>query len=194
LLVRSAKGTYDTQRGEILQMAAKVTFLDRVLGAYGPETATARAEFRTLMANAVHQMWPDEAGAKPVLKPMAGAGDTFYAEVQRLNPQRDAQRALKTQAASLAVDLGQLRMLLLAQTVPSIPKPLLVVVMVWLGIIFLGFSLLAPPNLTTTGALVAAAISVAGAMLLILELDQPLGGLIRLSSEPMRNALSLLPQ
>lgn len=32
LLVSSAKGTYDTQRTEVIQMAAKVTSLDRPLG------------------------------------------------------------------------------------------------------------------------------------------------------------------
>src|SRR5438876_2865336 len=43
LLVSSAKGTYDTARSEVIQMAAKVAFLDRVLALYGPETADARA-------------------------------------------------------------------------------------------------------------------------------------------------------
>src|SRR5438874_9120476 len=35
LLVSSAKGAYDTKRSEVIQMAAKVAFLDRVLGLYG---------------------------------------------------------------------------------------------------------------------------------------------------------------
>ena len=39
LLISSAKGTYDTVRSEVSQMAAKVAFLDRVLAAYGPEAA-----------------------------------------------------------------------------------------------------------------------------------------------------------
>jgi hypothetical protein len=33
-------------------------------------------------------------------------------------------------------------------------------------------------------------LAVSGAIYLILELDQPFGGLIRISSEPLRNALS----
>ena len=33
LLISSAKGTYDTVRSEVSQMAAKVAFLDRVLAA-----------------------------------------------------------------------------------------------------------------------------------------------------------------
>ena len=59
-------------------------------------------------------------------------------------------------------------------------------------IIFVGFSLLAPPNATTTVALIAAAVSVAGAVFLIMELDHPLGGLIRISSEPMVQALNYM--
>ena len=80
--------------------------------------------------------------------------------------------------------------MLLAQMVPSIPKLLLIAVGCWLMIIFLGFSLLAPPNATATLALVSAALSVAVAVLLVVELDHPLTGMIRLSSEPMLNALN----
>ncbi len=43
LLVSSAKGTYDTQRTEVILMASKVAFLDRALTTYGPEAAGVRA-------------------------------------------------------------------------------------------------------------------------------------------------------
>src|SRR5438093_12446703 len=46
LLVSSAKGTYDTMRSEVMQLTAKVVFLDRVLGLYGPEAAGARRRLR----------------------------------------------------------------------------------------------------------------------------------------------------
>ena len=45
---------------------------------------------------------------------------------------------------------------------------------------------------TATLALVMAVLAVSGAIFLILELDQPFGGLIQISSEPMLNALSHL--
>ena len=45
LLVSSAKSSYDTERSEVIQMAAKVAFLDRVLATYGPEAADARGRF-----------------------------------------------------------------------------------------------------------------------------------------------------
>src|SRR5881227_288440 len=43
LLVASAKASYDNARNDVIQMAAKVVFLDRVLAGYGPETAEVRA-------------------------------------------------------------------------------------------------------------------------------------------------------
>src|SRR5438034_11521989 len=46
LLVSSAKGAYDTERSEVIQMAAKISFLGRVLGAYGPEAAGVSTQLR----------------------------------------------------------------------------------------------------------------------------------------------------
>lgn len=42
LLVASAEGWFDTQRGELTQLAANTILLDRVLAHYGPETADVR--------------------------------------------------------------------------------------------------------------------------------------------------------
>ena len=61
LLVSSAKGTYDNQRSEVIEMAAKVTFMDRAFAAYGPDAAAVRAQFRATVEAAVHRMWPQES-------------------------------------------------------------------------------------------------------------------------------------
>jgi hypothetical protein len=194
LLVTSAKSTYDTTRTEVIQMAAKATFLDRLLAAYGPEAADARALFREAMVNAVQQIWPSDKNRPASLGPDQKQGTAIFAAIEKLAPRDDMQRSLKSQAVSLAIELGQLRSLLAAQEVTSISRPLLIVVVCWLVIIFLGFSLLAPPNPTAALALTASALSVAGAMFLIMELDRPFDGLIRISSEPMLHALGSLPK
>ncbi len=193
LLVSSAKGSYDTERSEVGQMAAKVALLDRTLTLYGPEAAPVRAQFRAALEGAVRRLWPVEK-APPQLEPETQLGDAVFLTLQSLSPQNDTQRSLKTQATSLALELAQLRTLLLAQSVSSISEPLLVVVVAWLVVIFLSFSLLAPPNATATLALMVSALSVSGAIFLILELDQPFGGLIRISSEPMLKVLSQLAE
>ena len=119
------------------------------------------------------------------MAPNQQAGDALYLAFQRVSPHDDTQRALKAQVATLMVDLGELRSLLVAQSIPSISKPMLTILVSWLLVIFFGFSLIAPPNATTTLALVASAFSVACAIFLILELDHPFGGLIHIPSEPI---------
>src|SRR6266568_4414511 len=112
LLVSSAKGSYDTERSEVIQMAAKVAFLDRLLAIYGPEAADVRAKLRDTVAEAVQRMWPGEAGLPASLAPNTQVGNVAYGAIQHLAPNDDPQRRLKTQAATLALDLGQVRSLL----------------------------------------------------------------------------------
>ncbi len=192
LLVSSAKDSYDSVRDEVILMAAKIMFFDRILTGYGPEAAEARVRFRESIEDLVHRIWPADAHMPSNLALNPQSGNAVYLALQQLSPQDDMRRSLKSQAIELAVDLGQLRTLLSAQAVASIPRPLLIAVVCWLFVILLSFSLLAPNNATATLALLVAALSVSGAILLILELDRPFGGLIHISSEPMLNALSQL--
>src|SRR5207249_12034903 len=112
LLVSSAKGAFDTKRSEVIQMAANIAFLDRLLSLYGPEAAEARASFHKAVEEAVRQMWPGEAGVQAHLAPNTQAGNVVYSAVQSLSPHDDTQRKLKEQATTLATGLGQLRSLL----------------------------------------------------------------------------------
>ena len=192
LLVSSAKGSYDIQRTEVIQMAAKISFLDRVLTAFGPEAAGVRAQLRRMVEESIQQMWPAAMRQPTDRNPNIQEGNLLYGTLQRLSPENDAQTALKSQATTQAVDLAQLRSLLTAQSVPSVSEAMLIIVVSWLVVIFVGFSVIAPRNATAIFALMLSALAVSGAILLILELDQPFGGLIGISSEPMLNALSQL--
>jgi hypothetical protein len=192
LLVSSAKGAYDTERSEVILMASKITFLGRVLAAYGPEAAGIRAQCRDAVKEAIQQMWPGQMRRPTDRNPNVQAGNLVYAALQRLSPQNDIQSALKAQATTLAGEVAQTRSLLAAQSVPSVSLAMLIILISWLVVIYLGFSVLAPPNATAILALMISALAVSGAIFLILELDQPFGGVIGISSEPMVNALHQL--
>jgi len=69
LLVASTKGSYDAERNETIQLAARIVYLDRVLAMYGPETGVAREELREATAGMLGRMWPEEARGKVVLEP-----------------------------------------------------------------------------------------------------------------------------
>jgi hypothetical protein len=190
LLVASTKGAYDTQKGEVTQMAAKIVFLDRVLANYGSESAESRDLLRRSVGSAIDHMWPDRKSSQASqLDPSESSGEVFFNSIQKLSPQNDVQRSLKSQAAQIAIDLGQMRWLLFEQTETSISVAMLIVLISWLAIIFMSAGLFAPGNATVIVALMLAALSVAGAIFLILELDMPFDGVIQISQRPMRNAL-----
>jgi len=174
-------------------MAAKVVFLNRVLTGYGPETSEARAVLRNAIEQLAHRaMEPPRANTRANPGLNTQAGNALYPAIQQLTPYNETQRNLKAQATTLAVELGQLRTLLVAESISSISKPLLIVVSFWLVIIFLSFSLIAPHNGTATFALVVSAVAAATAIFLVLELDRPFSGLLRIPNEPVLNVLSQL--
>ena len=173
-------------------MAAKLVFLDRVLANYGPESADSRALLRRMVEGSLSRMWPDERSHHSQLEPIGSGAEEVNKAIQKLAPRNDVQGSLKSQAMGVVTDLGQLRWLLFEQSGSSISMPLLIVVISWLAIIFFSWGLFAPSNSIAIAALLLAALSVSGAIFLILELDQPFDGLIHISSVPMRNALAHL--
>ena len=192
LLVASAKGSYDAQRSQVIQMSAKVAFLDRVLSNCGPDASEARAVLRMSAERMIVRIWPDDKSRQAELAPSASSGQAIYESIQKISPQTDAERAAKTQALQTTVEIGQMYWLLFQQAGSSISTPLLIVVVFWLAIIFISFGLFTPRNATAISALMASALSVCVAIFLLLELDHPFRGLIGISSEPMRNALEHL--
>jgi len=190
LLVASAKSSYDTRSTEVTQMAADVVLLDRALAHYGPEAGDIRGILKIAISRMIDQVWSKDG--KDDSLPWQGGGNIVYDKIQQLVPHSDGQRALQSQAESVLVSFAQTRLLLFAQSGSSISTPFLLVVVFWLSMLFVSFGLFAPHNATAVVTLFVAAISVAGALFLILELDHPFSGLIQISSTPLRTALSVL--
>ncbi len=68
----------------------------------------------------------------------------------------------------------------------------LVILVFWLTVLFVSFGLFAPTNATVIATLFLCALSVSGAVFLILELAEPFEGLIQIPSAPLRNAFALI--
>jgi Protein of unknown function (DUF4239) len=190
LLTNSAKGSYDTQRNEVTQVSANVILLDRVLVHYGPETKEARDLLKLSTAGMIDRIWPSDPAHTAKLGPTTTSGELFFDKIQELRPKDEVQHSLQAQALSLSIGIGQARLLLFEQGGRSIPMPFLVLLIFWVTIIFLSFGLFAPRNATVIATLFLCALSVSGAIFLIMELDRPFGGVIQISSAPLRNAIA----
>jgi hypothetical protein len=189
-LTASAKSSYDAQRNGLAQLAANVSLLDRILAHYGPEANKAREQLRSGVADLLARTWPEHRPSGHMEAP--GRYENVYETIEALAPKSEAQRSLQAAALKAATEITQARWLLFAQRGSSMPLPFLVVMVFWLAMLFASFSLFARPNATVVVTLLVCALSVAGAVFLILELDRPFEGFIKLSSEPLQRALELL--
>jgi len=178
LLIAAAKNSFDTQGGQIRQITADLILLDNLLAQYGPEAKPMRAEIRRAMPNFVNRLWHEKAQTAGPFEADASA-EKIYLEIQAL-------------AAQTSTDLAQTRLLLFAESGSSIPLPFLGVLALWLIIIFASFSLFTSLNATVFISLSLFALSAAGAIFLVLELNDPFNGLLRISDLPLRNALAPL--
>lgn len=193
LLVASAKGSYDTQRAGISQLAGNLILLDRALAHYGPDAMEARALLKASLADLIRSGWPGEEGlADHGPAPTEGRYEILYDRVQALEPKTEPQRQLQAQALRILVDTAQTRWQLFAKKDSSIPTPLLVVLIAWLGLVLLSFGLYAPRNAIALGALLICTLVVSSSLFLILELDHPLEGLLQVPSTPLRAAYQQL--
>ena len=193
LLIASAESSHDTQSKGVTEMAADFILLDRTLTRYGPETKEMRSLIPVTVAAILDQTWMGDAYRSENLDRALGAGaEPFFQKMRHLEPRDDFQRAVYAQALQIGMELGQKRSLLLEETGGSIPAPFLVMLVFWLTLIFASFGLFAPTNSTVIAILFACALSVAGAIFLILELDRPFQGLLQISNTPLRDALMYL--
>ena len=194
LLIASAKTYYDTQNAELTEMSAKVVLLDRLLAHYGPETNDCRAFLRSVVERSIDRLW--QAGGPPGshLDPAAVSSEALSEKTLALLPKDDRQHFIQSQAVSIEISLSQMRWLMFEQSSTQVPKPLVVVLVSWLTIIFMGWGIFAPRNATVVATWFVSALSVSGAIFLILEMYTPYAGLILVSSDPLRAALAHLGQ
>ena len=191
LLVAAAKGSYDAQNAELTQISANIAVLDRILSHYGPETKEIRDVLQGAAARIIDQLWSTNSSAF-LTTPVSAAGEALYDKIQALSPQTNTQRALQGQALSIVMETGRTRWLMYAQATTSVSMPLLIVLVLWLAVIFISFGVFAPFNATVVSSLFVSALSVSGAIFLILEMYTPYTGVIQISTAPLHAALAHL--
>jgi hypothetical protein len=194
LVVASAKSSHDAQSTELTQTSANIILLDRVLAHYGPETQEVRGVLRRAVVQVLNQTWSKDRSETSRLEPASSDGEILYDKIQGLSPGDASQRSLQSQALTIAMNLGQTRWLMYEQQTTAVSKPLLIIIVFWLMIVFICWGLLAPPNGTLVATLCVSALAASGAIFLILEMYTPYQGWIQISSAPLNAALAHLGQ
>ena len=192
LLIASAKSSYDARDTQIKQITANLILLDGLLEHYGPDAKILRVALRNAVPPLIDRIWNEHNNGKSEPFVATAEAQTFVDKIQELKPDSEPKRALQARTLSAAADLGQARLSLFAQAHGSIPMPFLAILIFWLTMIFASFGLFVRANPTVIITFFVGTLSVAGAIFLILEMDQPLAGLLQISSEPLRHSLARL--
>ncbi len=196
LLIASANSSYETQGGELQQVSATIVELDSILAQYGPEANEPRHRLRVAVSAVADKIWPKDGVQIENLTPAANHAEAaaFYDSIAQLSPTTEAQRFIQKRALEIGGALRHTRALMLEQANSSISWPFLAVLVYWISMLFVGFGVFARINATVIVALLIGALSVSSAIFLILELNHPYVGLMRISGTPLRNALAQIGQ
>jgi len=190
MLVSTAKSSYDTRKNEVAEMSSRIVAIDQLLANYGPEAKGVRAALGEAVVVGLNRIWPGEVSGRVDLRPKQDMRD-FYSQLEALAPKNDSQGATKAETISMAANIRQMRWRMFVEAEQtSMSIPLLTVLVAWLVAIFIGFGLFAPPNSTVIVTLVICALAVSAAIFIIMEMYTPFSGVLKISSAPIREALS----
>lgn len=205
LLTTSVKASFDKVGNDVKAFSIAVIRLDQSLREWGDKAEPDRALLRRYTASAIATTWRNEP--KPAghdyLSRLPGAplsespalGDILSRierDLRALNPSDPMHRRLAADCLDQLQRLMQIRWQLIEEGGSSITAPFYAILVFWLVIVFASFGLTAPRNALSCTAIALAALAIASAVFVILELDTPFGGLITVSSQPLRNALAHL--
>ncbi len=192
LMIQGAQISFSAQRDDLIDMSAKIVFLDELLADYGPGAEGARETLRDSLERTINQFWPKDGLGGAVIEPPVSKSETLYYQILSLKPDNDARHAIRDEALSLTYDLALARDSLVMGQSRSIPGVFLVVlgiILFWFVSIFFSFGLYAPTNGIVVSTLILSALAVTLALFMIMELNRPFDGLLRMPSDPLVEAL-----
>jgi hypothetical protein len=203
LLTTSVKDGFDSAYKARGQYAAELAQMDRCLSDYGPETAPIRAQLRSYAAAVIASTWPDEppptgvqypstenmplTGEAPVLSDII---NQVGFETRSLEPKDVLHQKLLAACIEQYRNLVQARWKVIEDAHGSISAPFYWVLAFWLALLFGTFCLTAPPNPLVVTVVALCALSITVVVFVILDMDEPYGGLFGVPSTSMRNALA----
>jgi hypothetical protein len=205
LLTASVKTTYDAASHARHEYALQLTQLDRCLRDYGPAADSARAGLRSYAAAVIASTWPSEpppagvpypstvgmprVGASPIL---AALMNQTGVAINALDAANDGQGRMAQLCREEYRDVIRARMDVVEDSSKALSTPFYRILVSWLMVIFASFGLIAPRHSLSVISIGLCAASLSSAIFVILELNQPYTGMIAISSDTMRTALSAM--
>lgn len=193
LLISNANTSFTRLGGEVTALSAEILRLDHILRRYGAEAEPARNKLLQYAEHKSADLFPQgrtnaKLGNPSTYELLQQLEDMLLA----LRPANSRDQWWLSQAMALSAKIGDARWLLAQQVGQGTPKAFVAILVFWLTLLFASFGLFAPRNWTSAVILTLCALAVACAVGMFLELERGLGGLVQISAQPMRQAITTL--
>ena len=193
-LVGSAYGFFAAQKADVQSLCARALELDLAFRQYGQETQPLREALKNSMEEALDALQGNSAAYRRHFQ-LGGYMSKFEKwneTLSGLTPRNAVQTHLISSIGASSASFQQTRLLMSLELASSISWPLILIVLSWAMLLFLGFGVVSGLNTTSLGALAFGAFAVASAIFLILELNQPFSGLFRIPANSLEQTLGAL--
>ncbi|MFG1402711.1 bestrophin-like domain [Xanthobacter sediminis] len=192
LMTASVKGNFDTTGRDVQQFTTDLITLDTSLRAYGPGADDARRLLTAYTRHALAETWPERPEGRVRVDGVTSKTrlEAVGYAIRMLASATPVEAELRAEALDRYKAAATLRWTVVAESVTAVPPVFTAVLIVWLCLIFVSFGLFSPVNVVSLVVFLLCAVSLAGALFLILEMSSPFDGIIRVPDTAMKGALA----
>lgn len=191
-----AKNAFDNASKIMADTAVRLVSIDRVLADFGSEGTALRVQLKKFAEEWIARVKSPagDANADLVTVKRAEELEGFVGQIQKLKPASDVQANEQGRAVELALGILHDRWVLKTERAASTPNVFLMVLLAWLGLEFFIFGLFADKNTAMLLATFLGAIMVASAFFLVLDLEGPMTGPMRVGTGTLERAVAIMGQ
>jgi hypothetical protein len=188
LLISSASSSFNAKTDALHRLAVDIIRLDRALRQYGPKAKDVRDLLRSYAETKAEELSdygnPSSLDLRSLTK-----FEALTSRILDLQPGDNHQRQVQAQALKALDSIADARWLLIEKASTSLPTSFMILLIFWLALLFGSFGLFAPNNATVIIVLLLCALAISGGVFMVLELGTGTKGLIRVSTDPIFNAI-----
>lgn len=192
----AAKNSFDTASKVVADTAVRMVSIDRVLAGFGDQATEIRRELKETAEDWLEVVASPAGDTHSDLRVVQRGAELegLVDSIQRLKPSSESQAEAQGRAVELAVGILHDRWMLKTERAASTPTIFLLVVLAWLALEFFIFGLFANRNPLVFAATVLGAITVASAFYVVLDLEGPMTGPMRVSTKSLERAVAIMGQ
>lgn len=189
LLITSSKSTFEAIDHNIHSYATDLILLNRILRNYGADAADARRALKAYVQEAIAHPAETDKLERGQVDTAGHALDLVGVTIDAMRPSDVFHEHLLTDAQSQYRNVVRQRWAIVEQSEGALPRPIVVMLIAWLTLIFASYGYRAPKNAVVVSMLLVSAMLISASVYLVLDMDAPFKGAVRISYQPYHRAL-----